>query len=64
MTDIRRCNRDNVSDNRVAGSKSYCYSKGGIAHSSPGAINRSSGLKYKAMLKNESTVSEGKEDAS
>lgn len=62
MTEIRRCNKTNNTDDRVSESRGYCYSKDCIAHSSPGAINKSSELECKAMLKNESSVSEGREE--
>jgi len=62
MKEIRRCNKNNHTDDRVAESRSYCYSKDCIAHSSPGAINKSSELECKATLKNEFSVSEGREE--
>lgn len=61
MPEIRRCNKNNNTDARVVESKSYCYNKDCLAHSSARAINKSTELECKAMLR---YLREEEEDAS
>lgn len=42
MTGIKRCNKNDNSDYRVAESRSYCYSKDRTANYFPGAVNETS----------------------
>lgn len=61
MPEIRRCNKNNNTDDRVVESKSYYYNKDCIAHSSARAVNKCTKLECKAMLR---YLREEEEDAS